>query len=323
MANYGYRCENGHECSHQHLFCPTCGTPVSAVTLRRAGSDPVEEPAADGARRVLCPVGHINTPFDVYCGECGTEIHKIVKEPIKQTRPRSEATVAKCLAGHSVGASDVACPVCGLGIIRSSATAPIAQVRPIKSQAPPSQTAKKTTTAKPQPTPISSLGRTSRIQRVRNVVKDYWVVAVVAAVVVLFIICAFFLSSIKTTSSDSSSGIIAPTTTSASSLNVAVEVQFNLNYALVYTTHSGVCGDSSPTQINVLDGSGIVVAVGSLPVIPGTSNCGYKGVVNVPPRDFYTFTQRTLGELITVPAATMSTGAVRILQSSNGNWRLG
>lgn len=316
MAKYGYRCENGHECSHDHLFCPVCGTPVSAVRLRHVESETADVSASSATRSVLCPVGHTNTPFDVYCGECGTELDKIVKEPVEQAIPSKGVPVAKCLAGHTVAGTDVTCPLCGLGIVRSSVTAKNKAVRPTRPQAPKAQA------AKPQPTPVSSLGRTSRRQWARDLVKDYWAVAVIAAVVVSFVVFAFFLSSMKTTSSDSGSGVITATTAAVSSRNVTVEIRFSLNYALAYTTHSGVCGDALPTQISVLDGSGTVVGVGTLPVIPGTSNCGYKGTINLPPRDFYKITQRTVGELITVPAAAMSTGSIRVAQSAIGGWYL-
>lgn len=193
MATYGYRCENGHECSHQHLFCPNCGTPVSAVKLRHADADAIEESEADGARRVLCPVGHTNTPFDIYCGECGTEIHKIAKEPIPLP---PQVPVTECPNGHTVTIGALACPVCGRGMKHSTPPVNNTQVPTVLAATRNSQSSGRDRTAGPRPLQSSMLGRTGFVDSVASFVKDYWAAVVVAAVII-FIVCAFFLSSIE------------------------------------------------------------------------------------------------------------------------------
>jgi len=167
------------------------------MTLRRTDFNPSEQPAAGGVRRVLCPVGHSNTPFDVYCGECGIELNEAKNAAITQKTPHVKVPVAKCLAGHSVSALDVTCPLCGLGIVRSSAHAPNNQGRTVTPPAPSTEDNDKTTTSKPTTASAASLQRTSRRERLVSFVEDYWAAAVVVAVILTFVVCAVFLSSIK------------------------------------------------------------------------------------------------------------------------------
>jgi len=76
MAEFTYRCEQGHTASHADLFCSICGLRVAPV--RASGSRAQSAANAAGAggtsRTIACPVGHTNTPSDLFCGACGLEI---------------------------------------------------------------------------------------------------------------------------------------------------------------------------------------------------------------------------------------------------------
>ncbi len=79
-------------------------------------------------------------------------------------------------------------------------------------------------------------------------------------------------------------------------------------------------GDSSPGQLELRDGSGVVVGVVTVSVIAGTSNCSFQGVAtNVPARDFYTVSHKNQS-LGTIAASSIKNDKITISQSIGGNY---
>lgn len=104
-------------------------------------------------------------------------------------------------------------------------------------------------------------------------------------------------------------------------MSLTVRIDGNVNYYIA-NYGSSSCGDSSPGQLELRDGSGVVVGVVTVSVIAGTSNCSYQGVAaNIPVRDFYTISHmnQTLG---TIAASSIKNNKITISQSIGGSYNV-
>ena len=126
-------------------------------------------------------------------------------------------------------------------------------------------------------------------------------------------------STVVSTTAAAPTTTLPPTTTTAASKGLTVRLDGNLNYYIANYLQS-TCGDSSPGQLQLRDGTGVVLGVVTVSVIAGTSNCSYQGVAaNVPARDFYTISlgNQTLG---TIAASSIKNNKITISQTTGGNY---